>query len=231
MQTLLAAIKSLTLWGCISASPSSPKTVEKGAAYFPLVGLIVGLLLAVSNHVLASHLQPEILNIVILALWISATGAMHLKGLKATFDAFEKQDSRPNGTWGITALLIVIFLKSAALNSMDEMLTLSLLLSPLFARWAALLFFFGYNTRFDEATRGIAQHISIWPVLASTAATLGLAFYFLGRKGLWITLILSLFTLSLRALLHRGQPLLSNSNVDAVVELTEGLSLILLASL
>jgi len=231
VQTLLAAIKSLTLWGRISASGSSPRVVEKRAAYFPLVGLIVGLLLGVSHYVLAPYLDPEILNIVIISLWISATGAMHLKGLKDTFDALEKQDGQSNGTLGITAVLIVILLKSAALNSMDEMLTLSLLLSPLFARWAALLFFFGYNTRFDEATRGIAQHTSIWPVLASTAATLGLAFYFLGRKGLWITLILSLFTLSLRALLHRGHPLLSNSNVDAVVELTEGLSLILLASL
>jgi adenosylcobinamide-GDP ribazoletransferase len=227
VQTLLAAIKFLTLWGRFTVSGSAPEAVKRSGAYFPLVGLIIGLLLAVLNYILAPHLEPEILNIVIITVWISTTGALHLKGLKDTFDALDTRD----GASGIAALLMVVLLKSAALNSMDEILALSLLLSPVVGRWALLLFFFGYHTRFDETSRDIARRVNIWPVLVSTAGTLALALYFLGRKGLWIALIVSLFTLLLRGLLHRRHVVLSLSNGGAIVELTEALSLILLASL
>lgn len=231
MQAFLAAIKSLTLWGGFSAIHSAPEAVKKSAAYFPLVGLILGLLLAVSNYILAPYLDPEILNILIITLWIAVTGALHLKELKCTFEALDVPDGELNGAVGVAALLMVILLKSAALNSMDEILTLSLLLSPLLARWALLLFFFGYHTHFDETCREMARHVNIWSVLANTAAMLAFTIYFLGRKGLWIALIVSLFPLVMRGVLHRRHALLSRPNVGATVELTEALSLVLLAAL
>ena len=66
--------------------------------------------------------------------------------------------------------------------------------------------------------------------LTSSAATLALAAYFLGRRGLWIALILSLFSLLMRALLYRRHTVLSSANLGATVELAEALSLVLLAS-
>jgi adenosylcobinamide-GDP ribazoletransferase len=234
VQTLLAAFKYLTVWGCFAATQPAPETVGRAAAYFPIVGLLLGLLLALSNYILAPHLDPQIVTAVVIALWLVATGGRHLHGLKETFDELgtRSEGNRPtNETIGFAAIVLVFLLKSAAVNSMDELLGLSLLLSPLLARWALVIFLYGYNTRFVEIVRLVSERVKFWPLFTSTAATLALAVYFLGRKGLWIALILSLFTLLMRGLLYRRHAVLSQANLGVTVELTEALSLVLLASL
>ena len=184
---------------------------------------------------MAPYVDPEIINVVIVALLIAATGAQHLHGLKATFNALAtdtgEKDGRPNDTFGVAAIVLVILAKTAAANSMDEILTVSLFLMPVLARWALTILLFGYDTRLDEIARQIAAQVKFWPLLASTAAILTLATYLLGRKGLWIALLVSIFTLLLRGLLYRRHGVLSHADVRASVELTETLSLILLASL
>jgi hypothetical protein len=94
-----------------------------------------------------------------------------------------------------------------------------------------IIFLYGYATRFDGIPRLIAEQVKFWPLLASTAAILALMTYLLGRTGLWIALLVSIFTLFLRAALYRRHGVLSHADVRASVELTETLSLILLASL
>ena len=209
--------------------------VGKSAAYFPLVGLTLGLLLGLSNYILAPYGDPEIINVVVIALLIAATGAQHLDGIKKTFDGLGTHaagnDERPNETLGVAAIVLVILGKSAAANSMDEILTVSLLLMPVLARWAMIIFLYGYDTRFDEIPRLIAEQVKFWPLLASTAAVLALTMYLLGRKGLWIALFVSIFTLFLRAALYRRHSVLSHADLRASVELTETLGLTLLASL
>ncbi len=142
-----------------------------------------------------------------------------------------KTVSAPNETLGVVAIVLVILGKIAAANSMDEILTLSLLLMPVLARWALIIFLYGYDTRFDEIPRLIAQQVNFWPLLASTAAILALTMYLLGRKGLWIALLVSIFTLFC-AQCSIGATAYSRTLMSArSVELTETLSLILLASL
>ena len=232
MQNLLAAFKYLTVWGLARNEPT-PTMVGKSAAYFLLVGLLLGLLLGVSNRILIFYMDPEIINVVVIALLIFATGGQPLQGLKEAFDALgvSEDGSSMNGTLGIAAVVLVIVAKNAAANSMDELLTLSLLLTPVLARWALIIFFYGYEASFDEIPRLIAKQVSFWPLLANTVVILALAAYVLGRKGLWIALSVSIFTLLLRTLFHRRHGVVSHSDARASVELTETLSLILLASL
>ncbi len=234
MQTLAAAFKYLTVWSFTGKNPT-PEIVGKSAVYFPLVGLILGLLLGLSNYILVPYVAAEIINIVVIALLIFATGAQHLDGIKKAFDALVTDTAangeRPNETLGVAAIVLAIMGKLAAANSMDEILTLSFLLMPVLARWAMIIFLYGYETRFDEIPRRIAQQVTFWPLLASTATILALTMYLLGRKGLWIALLISIFTLFLRAALYRRHGLLSHADVRGSVELTETLSLILLASL
>jgi cobalamin synthase len=197
--------------------------------------LILGLLLGLSNYLLAPYVDPEIINVVIVALLITATGAQHLHGITRAFDALatdtDENDGRPNETLGVAVIVLVILAKTAAANSMDEILTVSLFLMPVLARWALTIFLYGYATRFDEIPRLIAEQVKFWPLLASTAAVLALIMYLLARKGVWIALLVSIFTLCLRAALYRYHGVLSHDDLRASVELTETLSLILLASL
>jgi adenosylcobinamide-GDP ribazoletransferase len=232
---LAAAFKFLTIWGCISAEKPEGNPVTSAAGLFPLVGLFLGLLLALTNYRLAAYVDPRILNLILIALLIAATGARPLTGLKDTFDtiACESTDKGPrlSAMCGFAALVLVILFKSAAMDSMDELLTLSLLLTPILARWALVIFLYGVHLRFDEDAGVIAERVTMGPMIISTTATLVLAVYFLGRKGLWIGLALSLFALSMRGLLIKRHGVLSPAHLGATIELSEALSLVLLASL
>ncbi len=121
--------------------------------------------------------------------------------------------------------------KIRAIDVINDKLTVSLLLTPVLARWALVLFIYGYHDRCEEIPRRIAENVRVWHLLASTLASLGLAYYLLGRKGLWIGLALSIMTLLVRSFLHRRHAVLSHDNFGAVIELDEMLCLILLASL
>ena len=235
MQTLSAAFKYLTIWHFVGACEPDFQTIGRAAKYFPVVGLVLGLTLALTNYVLAPYLAAEILSVALIALWAAATGGLHLGGVRNTFAAFGTNAPQDKGrtyhSLGVTAIVLVILFKNAAAESMDERLTLSLLLTPLLARWALLTFLYGDHTQFDEIPRLIAQHLTFLQLFVGTVGTLAVITYFLGRSGLWIALIVSVRTLSTRSLLRRRHGMLTHAHSGAVVEFGEALSLILLATL
>ena len=235
MQSLIAAIKYLTIWGRISATKPAVEAIGGAAIYFPLVGLLLGLPLALLRYSLGLYLDSVILSIFLVAVLLVATGGVHLEGSRNTFAvlcAVSSPADRPrDDLWGGVAIVFVILFKTGAIDVTDDKLTVSLLLTPALARWALVLFIYGYHDRCEETPRRIAENVRLWHLLVTTVAILGLAFYLLGRKGLWIALALSILTLLARSLLHRRHAVLTHDNFGAVVELGEVISLILLASL
>jgi adenosylcobinamide-GDP ribazoletransferase len=235
MQSLIAAFKYLTLWGRISTLQPAPVSIGTGAIYFPLVGISLGLVLAILNYGLSSYLDSQILSIFLVATLLIASGGVPLAGTKQTIEAFHidrswAPNSRENIS-GLVAIIFVIMFKVSAIDVLDDKLTLSLLLTPALARWALVIFIYGYHDRCEETPRRIAENVRFWHLLVTTLATLGLAVYLVGRKGLWIGLSLSALALFARSLLHRRHAVLTHANFGAVIELSETLSLILLASL
>jgi adenosylcobinamide-GDP ribazoletransferase len=235
MQSLIAALKYLTIWGRLNSTKPTAEAIGSAAIYFPLVGFVLGLLLALIHYGLDLYLDAEILSVFLVAILLLATGGIHLEGSRDTFAALCAVDSpadRPrDNLWGLVAIVFVILFKTGAINVIDDKLTLSLLLTPVLARWALVLFIYGYHDRCEETPRRIAENVRFWHLLVTTVAILGLAFYLLGRKGLWIGLSLSIVTLLTRNLLHRRHAVLTHDNFGAVIEISEMLSLILLASL
>lgn len=232
MQGVVAALKYLTVWGRLSAMQPTPEAVGAAAAYFPLVGLLLGLLLAIVNYGLSLYLDSGILSIFLVAILFGATAGIHLDGTRHTFDAMVyRMMNQRTQTCGVVAVLFVVLFKIAATNAIDERIALSLFLAPVAARWALVLCLYGYHDRCEETPKRIAENVKFWHLLTATAVTLGLAVYLLGRKGLWLGLALAIFTLLIRSLLHRRHAVLTEDNFGAVIELSEVLGLILLASL
>lgn len=235
MQSLIAAIKYLTIWGRINTTKPTAEAIGSAAIYFPLVGFVLGLLLALLHYGLGLYLDSAILSVFLVAVLLLATGGVHLEGTRNTFAALCAEptaDTRPqDNLCGFVAIVFLILFKTAAIDVLDDKLTLSLLLTPVLARWALVLFIYGYHDRCEETPRRIAENVRFWHLLVTTVAILGLAFYLLGRKGLWIGLALSIVTLLVRSLLHRRHAVLTHDNFGAVIELGEMLSLILLALL
>jgi len=235
MQRLIAAFKYLTIWGRINPQRPTPEAIGAAAVYFPLVGLFFGLVLALLNYGLGLYLEAQLLSVFLIGFLIFITGAGHCDGVKKTFDALLSHRigvaNAHENTFGSMAVLLLILCKIRAVDVLDDKTTLSLLLTPAFARWTLLIFVCGYHDRCEETARRIAENLRFWHLLVTTIAILGLAVYLLGRKGLWIGLSLSVLALLARSLLHRRHAVLTHDNFGAMIELSEMLTLILLASL
>jgi adenosylcobinamide-GDP ribazoletransferase len=233
MISLVAALKYLTFWGRLA--PLESERVGVAAWSFVFVGLLFGCLLALVNNFLAVYVDAEILSIVLVAMLVCLSGAIHLEGTKTTFDdltatlGFAPQQTI--GVAGLLALIFVILFKVHALNILDERLFRSLLSAPVLARWTLVLFLTGYHDRCDEIARPIAAAVKLWHLAIATVLAVSLAAYLFGRIGVWISLALSLFALVLRTLLHRRHAMLTHANCGAVVEMSEALALVLLATL
>jgi adenosylcobinamide-GDP ribazoletransferase len=235
MKSIAAVLKFLTIWGRFTRHPPTPELIGAGAVYFPLVGLTFGLVLALLNRALGLYLESEVLSITLVMTLIIGTGAIHLEGMKNTFDATPQRSLRPTiaaqRIFGLLATLFTVLFKIRAIDIMEDKLTLGLLLTPAFARWALVIFLYGAHQRCEESTRLIAANIKLWHLLVTTAAMLALALYLSGRSGLWVALSVSVIALLARSLLSRWHGVLTHDNLGAVVEISEVLSLILVASL
>ena len=227
MQRFVSATKYLTIWGRFTATPPSSGAIGAASVFFPVIGFALGLVLAFSNYALAAYLPTEILSITLIMVLILLTGGSHLEDLYLTFTA---RDYR-TGAIGAIALIMVLLFKAAALDSIDQKVTVSLLLAPVLARWTLLVFVFGDHERCEEMAKPAAQMMKLWHLLLATAGTLALTSYWLGRRGLWIALVLSALSLLIRNLFYRVRGVITSHQFGAIIELAETLSLILLASI
>jgi adenosylcobinamide-GDP ribazoletransferase len=234
MKSMVAALKFLTILSRFTGQQPSATAVGKAAPLFPVVGLIIGLSLALIARGLAPYLDAEILSTTLVAILILATGGLHVDGLKKTFDAAQLTRSGASvglDAIGVAAILLVILFKIKSIEILEEKLTLALLLTPVLARWAMLVFIYGSHRHCEGEANVIADNVTFWHVLFASCATLVPVTYLLGRTGLWIGLCLSIIALVCRALLQKRNGALTRDNFGAIIEASEALSLVLLASL
>ncbi len=104
--------------------------LNHSAKYFPLIGIIVGLVAAGFFALSAAFLPQNIAVLISMAATIFATGAFHEDGLSDSADGLGggwhkeriltiMQDSRL-GTYGATALFLMLFAKFQLLSALDS---------------------------------------------------------------------------------------------------------------
>jgi adenosylcobinamide-GDP ribazoletransferase len=235
MKSIVAAVRFLTIFGRFTRNGASESMVGKAAPLFPVIGLLLGLAVALLARALENYVDTEILSTTLVAFLIFVTGGLHLEGLKKTFDVLAPRQigagAGSSSAIGVAAIVLVVLFKIKSLDILEEKLTVTLLLTPVLARWAMLLFIYGSHRQSEGEANLIAENVKFWHVLFTTIATLAPAIYLLGRTGLWIGLCLSIFSLVFRGFLQRRNSVLTAVNFGAIVELNETLGLILLASL
>src|SRR3972149_1073830 len=123
MKGILAAFKFLAGGGRFRQDQRS--TELSAALYFPLVGLVIGLGLVLLNRFLEPRLESELLAVVLIAIMILATQAVHLDGTLKTFAALAPETAaggadRPGGIYGMTAVLLIVLLKIRAVEVIGE---------------------------------------------------------------------------------------------------------------
>lgn len=150
MDGLLAALAFLTRIP-LPARPFAARAQAASLAWYPFVGLLLGLLFATLAWLLRDA-PPMTKAIVVLIVWVAATGALHLDGLADSADAWigglgdrERtltimKDPRC-GPAGVTALVLLLLGKFAALAGPLQMPWTALLLAPLLARASLVALF------------------------------------------------------------------------------------------
>jgi adenosylcobinamide-GDP ribazoletransferase len=144
-QGFLSAIQFLTIipWG-----PPQAFDARKSLPFFPVCGLLIGGVLAVTDTIVLHFWSPLTAGILTLTVLAAISGALHLDGLADTADGLysrrtsEKalaimKDSRV-GAMGMVTVVFCLGLKWAALTGMDTHRLVYLLIIPAYARSAVL---------------------------------------------------------------------------------------------
>lgn len=163
-----------TLWSAIGFLTTLPvpgrhlHLDRRTALWFPFVGLLIGALLAGASIALSWLLPPTIVAVFVVAAWVALTGALHLDGLADCGDGLLPPVARERrleimrdprvGAFGVTALVLVLMLKTAALTALPSMWP-ALLVAPLWARWSILVAMQRPSARPDGL--GAAQQMSL----------------------------------------------------------------------
>lgn len=125
-----------------------PSITGRAFAWYPAVGLVIGLILAALSWLLArSALHPAVIAGLVLGAWIVLTGALHLDGLMDSCDAlFAPVDSQRRleilkdvhvGAFGVVGLVWLVGLKWTVLSQLTSSAHAlpALFLAPIWGRW------------------------------------------------------------------------------------------------
>lgn len=124
----------------------TPQELGRSMAFFPLIGLGLGFLLAAVNYGLTTLFPPTVCALLILLLLIYCTGALHLDGAADTADGMYglrdratrlriMKDSRV-GAMGVVALIVLLLLKFATLATIPAPAQWRVLIAlPIVGRW------------------------------------------------------------------------------------------------
>ena len=151
----LAALSFLTIIPLPHRRETTSEEVGRSIVYFPLVGGIIGLILAGLNWLFGLFLPSAIVNGLLIVSLVVISGAIHLDGLADTCDGIAgyktvearwqvMRDSRV-GAFGVIGVFLILLLKYVSLSSVPESwLMATLVLMPVMSRWTMVYAIFAY---------------------------------------------------------------------------------------
>ncbi len=148
MSGFFSALQFLTVLPAPLARPMDRPAFSLG--YFPVVGLLLGIILVALDWVLRQFLPVSLVNGAVLIAMISLTGGLHLDGFMDTCDAIPGAHSTSRrleilkdvrvGSYGTLGVLSLMMAKYLALAALPPALRIpSLLLMPVVGRWSMTL--------------------------------------------------------------------------------------------
>ena len=240
MSDFLAALQFLTIFPWPRRIERAPDEIGRGAAFFPLIGLILGALLVFADWLVRPYLSPALTAVALAAMLAVLSRGLHLDGLADTFDGLGAGGSRERmlavmddpraGVFGVVAVVFVVLFKVYAIAALASDRWRVLLIAPMLARWSMTLF--GY--RATAAKQGLGAHMIMHMtgarLLFATAASLIPAVALVGLRGLAAMALVALLTLSSKLYFHRRLGGVTGDIFGAVGELSEAIVLIAFAA-
>lgn len=163
---LITAVRFLTIVPVPGRGLDGPGALGRAATWFPLVGLALGLVLAVVNWLLFWLFPPLLSALLVLTAWKLLTGGIHLDGLADCLDGLAARD--PNqalaimrdsriGAFGAMGLILLLLLELVAMAELPRMARgETLVMAPLVGRYAPLLLARGFPPVSEDRGYGAA---------------------------------------------------------------------------
>ncbi len=178
---------ALVFYTIIPLPTAWPLAFQRIARWATWVGLLIGFLLAGTNFLLLQvPLSSFLRGVLVLAVWITITGGLHLDGVMDTADGLAvpdperrlavMSDSR-TGAYGVMAATVLILLKVGAIADLSSLQSCGvLILSPIWGRWAQLVAIARYPYLKAEGKgafhrRSLQLPQDLWPSLLLLTAT------------------------------------------------------------
>ncbi len=239
MSDFHAAVQFLTIFPWPRRAERKPEEIGRGAAFFPLVGFLLGALLVFVDWIIRPQLPPVLGAIILTALLALLTRGLHIDGLADTFDGLGAGGTRERvlavmddprtGAFGVTAVVFVVLCKVHALASLDTTRRAAILLAPTLARWAMTAFAY----RSQPAKEGLGAHMILHMtgarLLFATATAVFIAVAFAGLRGIGVMALVALLALAGKYYFQHRLGGVTGDIFGAVAELSEAIVLIAFA--
>ncbi|MGD8961949.1 MAG: adenosylcobinamide-GDP ribazoletransferase [Desulfobacterales bacterium] len=228
MRNLIAALQFITILPLGRARAFDP---PKMVPYFPLVGILLGLVLALFDSVIVRFWAPPVAALLDVMLLAVLTAAFHLDGLGDTADGLLGPRSRDKaleimkdsriGTMGLMAILFGLALKWGGIASLDGHRSIILIMIPAYAR-AAILFgmrYLPYGRMDGTGKPFFDQKLSLrhfWGLTLPVGLSLGL-----GLKAVWLNLSFLMIVSLILWFYKKRLGSITGDMLGAMVEITE----------
>jgi len=230
---LLLALQFLTVIP-LRIKKVDDKSVARSLIYFPLAGLILGLLLAgMVKLLLILHFPSLAMSVILVVTLIILTGGLHLDGLSDTADALLSRKDRDKmleimrdshaGVMGVLSIISVLLLKIAFLYSIaTEFMPIALVLACVLSRWAMVfpIYLFPY-ARTEGKAKFFIQGVNLKTLLLATGLTLACVLLLWQLKGLYIFVIVAAFTYLAGKFINKKLSGITGDTLGALCELNE----------
>jgi len=154
------------------------------AMFYPLIGFILGTLLWATNYFLQDYIPSTHLAVILFALWVLITGALHLDGFSDTVDglfvskgkALEVMKDSHVGGMGMTFTIVFLALKLSSVIHFEAFYLLPVVL--MFSRLNAVIAIYFYDYISSGVGKLLKEELSKKHLFFAGLYSLTLAFSF-----------------------------------------------------
>lgn len=209
--------------------------LSKASVFFPLIGLMIGAVLAGLYKLLQFiPVTPVLVNGLILTVWIVLSGGLHLEGFADMVDGFSGGKNREDiirimkdgavGAKGAIALVLLILLKFLLLHSAPNFIKIeTLLLAPVIGRWAMVLSGYWGKPASSEntLTKMFTLYLGKKELFIATLLALAFASYFLSYQSIYFFLFAGVLTRSIIVYSYSKMQGICGDVIGAINEMNE----------
>ena len=211
MKDFLQALSFLTIFPVGKILHTEEKELARSMAFFPLVGLVIGLFLAFGHYLFSFFLPKPLVLWLTIGLLTFLTRGIHLDGLADTIDGLSSNGSRERilevmrdsriGAFGVISLILLIGAKYLALDQIsNSSITHSLILMAVMGRNSMVLVC--YRSPYARSEKGLGrpftENLGTRELIVSSTSAFGISLLFMGLKGIVVFLVIGLFCLGYR---------------------------------